>query len=1059
LVQASSLHHPLTMVTAKATRGVKRNAAEGAAPTALTPEKNSKLPWSRSEEPLSTLKEQRVKAPTGAHQGKRPAPAELPAIVEPCEQEEAHDDAEAEDHVESEDQFSWETRVTMAKDAWVSSEGESEQDLCSAQFHPETLAERRSERLPFSVLAAALDVAGHGPQKLRALTNMFRRVLVLSADAVGDLESALEILLCKPMPQRIVQPTLIAAVSVAFGLKGMTCAEGGTKLANTALAARKRQRTLFQPKPLQVSEVASVIKEYEALRLPHTKASTGLADHMKQLLGRSITEARGTWHLVQILQCRSLPSPKLVLRALAHAFVLQGCTIKASADNKGGEARAEEMVHMEDAIESACAQRAQDTRPVVSALLAGTPPSDLVEKCSPVCGTQVKPMTASASASATVQFTEALETFAGSAVLAEWMLFGDRAQIHVTDECASVQVFTKDKGLCVERSDEVASVLRGNLRGVNDAIFEVMLMQPPRSCKATMEVSNAQSPKKQKASTSGDVEMKEKASTSGDVDMTVASSTSESKETAPTVEGKEATVATESTENRDANILKELSGETQMEAVEAGGAASTGEPSAASPSESSHDEKVDQATQALDPCLTATTVIIFDVLLINGQPMTQFSLRERREKLQAAVPETTCLKFPRSREIVGGGAGAESLKSELDEALGAYYVADATSKASSRARGIVLKRLDGPSSRYFAGRTSSSWQAVQKPHATGAEAENLLFQCLNEKERACLPDATEFHFCVISARRTQTAEGRKDVLNVQSQLVAAGATPCWYVDAASLEGYKELGLNAVVGGKLIPARNMALEDASKLGKACVQVSDDIARWDFYRGDSEGRHKVLAEANAAYKRAEQYQISPVSAARFLLAKMRGTTDGPQPQLGGVYPLRNVGQAFAATTYHRKHFILGDFFVVDKSTVRFDTRMSLKEDYDFTCSHLKEHGAVLRCNRMIIQAKHETNAGGACSIRDPDGERERYNINILQQKWPGVFTAHPTRSNQVVLRWGSLKPETEPAAKQEGVLASAEVSASPGTADVAEKKDSESAVTSEGSTSSCQSAGNS
>lgn len=96
-------------------------------------------------------------------------------------------------------------------------------------------------------------------------------------------------------------------------------------------------------------------------------------------------------------------------------------------------------------------------------------------------------------------------------------------------------------------------------------------------------------------------------------------------------------------------------------------------------------------------------------------------------------------------------------------------------------------------------------------------------------------------------------------------------------------------------------------------------------------------------------------------------------------------------------------MGDFFVVDKSPCRFDDRMTLKEDYDLTCAHLKTHGSVVRCNHMLIFAKHETNAGGAVSVRDAQGERERENIQILKEKYPCAFIDNAKRPNQVRLEW--------------------------------------------------------
>merc|ERR1712032_861259 len=106
---------------------------------------------------------------------------------------------------------------------------------------------------------------------------------------------------------------------------------------------------------------------------------------------------------------------------------------------------------------------------------------------------------------------------------------------------------------------------------------------------------------------------------------------------------------------------------------------------------------------------------------------------------------------------------------------------------------------------------------------------------------------------------------------------------------------------------------------------------------------------------------------------------------------------------APAFVTQNFILGDFFAAEVSDCRFDERLSLKEDYDFTCSHLSRYGEVFRCNRMIITAKHETNAGGACDARDAAGTKEQYNISILRTKWPDAIQDHPTRANQIVLRW--------------------------------------------------------
>merc|ERR1712084_103296 len=94
---------------------------------------------------------------------------------------------------------------------------------------------------------------------------------------------------------------------------------------------------------------------------------------------------------------------------------------------------------------------------------------------------------------------------------------------------------------------------------------------------------------------------------------------------------------------------------------------------------------------------------------------------------------------------------------------------------------------------------------------------------------------------------------------------------------------------------------------------------------------------------------------------------------KPKLGGVSPTNNPAMTIGLEEYSTQHFILGDFFVADPSPCRFDNTMTLKEDYDFTCSHLHRHGCVLRCNHLVLKVAHERNAGGAVAERDSNGDK--------------------------------------------------------------------------------------
>eukprot|EP00927_Polykrikos_kofoidii_P073440 TRINITY_DN69482_c0_g1_i1.p1 TRINITY_DN69482_c0_g1~~TRINITY_DN69482_c0_g1_i1.p1 ORF type:complete len:575 (+),score=102.89 TRINITY_DN69482_c0_g1_i1:85-1809(+) len=287
--------------------------------------------------------------------------------------------------------------------------------------------------------------------------------------------------------------------------------------------------------------------------------------------------------------------------------------------------------------------------------------------------------------------------------------------------------------------------------------------------------------------------------------------------------------------------------------------------------------------------------------------------------------------------------------------------------------------------------------------------ENVFFKLLNKDEFKCLPKAEEIRFCVVSARRTQTEEGLTDIARVQALFEVAGVVPTWYVDAESLQDYKKLGLVCKVGGKLTPARNMCLKDAEAEGKACCQCSDDITSWNYHDGPM-AKNRTDDAVNAAFAAATCHTLSPVAAARFMLAKLRGSKD-MTPKLAGVFPLGSCARGFGGPPEKHRNFILGDFFVADRSPVRFDENMNLKEDYDFTCQHIKRHGSVLRLERMTVQAKHQTNAGGACSERDKKGVAEQRNISILQEKWPGVFHMNWKRPNEVLMRWKKDSDEKE------------------------------------------------
>jgi hypothetical protein len=77
------------------------------------------------------------------------------------------------------------------------------------------------------------------------------------------------------------------------------------------------------------------------------------------------------------------------------------------------------------------------------------------------------------------------------------------------------------------------------------------------------------------------------------------------------------------------------------------------------------------------------------------------------------------------------------------------------------------------------------------------------------------------------------------------------------------------------------------------------------------------------------------------------------------------------------------VLGPFSCVRPNPLRYDTRLSLNEDYDYFLQHLRRYHHVLRFNFLYYFAKHLTESGGCASYRLLPEERRQAEIMIA--KW--------------------------------------------------------------------------
>lgn len=97
------------------------------------------------------------------------------------------------------------------------------------------------------------------------------------------------------------------------------------------------------------------------------------------------------------------------------------------------------------------------------------------------------------------------------------------------------------------------------------------------------------------------------------------------------------------------------------------------------------------------------------------------------------------------------------------------------------------------------------------------------------------------------------------------------------------------------------------------------------------------------------------------------------------------------------------VLGPFMGIRKTDLRFDARLGLKEDYDFSLQALNRHRRVLRFNAWHYVVGHLGVKGGCASSRTMEAEREQ--MALFRRKWGPVVaeTCKGRESVNPLVRW--------------------------------------------------------
>jgi hypothetical protein len=191
------------------------------------------------------------------------------------------------------------------------------------------------------------------------------------------------------------------------------------------------------------------------------------------------------------------------------------------------------------------------------------------------------------------------------------------------------------------------------------------------------------------------------------------------------------------------------------------------------------------------------------------------------------------------------------------------------------------------------------------------------------------------------------------------------------------ELYQQNGCKEVYNtGNLMDSRNFALEHAFSNNNICIQLSDDIKKVTTNKNFFKKKIVKLDEA-----------IEDI-VSKFV--KIKGV------DLMGVPPTDNY--FFANKLVLENKFCIGDMLFVKPNELRFDTQLSLKEDYDYTLQHIQK-GKVLRYQKYLFTFKHYSNKGGAVDIRND--KEEQKNIMILKSKWGDKIRLNPKRKNEILI----------------------------------------------------------
>lgn len=166
-------------------------------------------------------------------------------------------------------------------------------------------------------------------------------------------------------------------------------------------------------------------------------------------------------------------------------------------------------------------------------------------------------------------------------------------------------------------------------------------------------------------------------------------------------------------------------------------------------------------------------------------------------------------------------------------------------------------------------------------------------------------------------------------------------------------------------GNLCRIRNKILDDEMADGNIVCIVDDDLSFIGYFENCISFK---LLDEDEVYSFLAKYSLMAMD----LGVHLWGINVNPDKQNYREY-----------TPFSLSSYIGGPFMVHIDTDLRFDERLPLKEDYDFTLQNLNKYRKVLRVNKYFYNVKQMEQAGGCATYRNL--EREKEQLSELQKKW--------------------------------------------------------------------------